>query len=191
MASGKRSRWWISTAMHSRCVVIRSDERLDGAGSLHEQGGRVGGVERADPHFVLAVDVQGLATRRHDPDVGTAAQDVDDDRGGRVDDVLAVVDDHGRVAVPESFDGALGRCGRRVARRTLRRTEAVGDRFGNSVAVRDRSELDEPDLVLRHQRAGELERQSGLAHPRRVRRAIQAVARGATRRCLAAPGASR
>ncbi len=110
-----------------------------------DRGGRRATVEshRRDGHQVLAGGVQTLAGRREDRDrVGSGSDDVDRGRS-RVDDVLAVVEDHQESTAGERVGQGLG--DRHVG--AGRDPECGGERVGNRIRVGDRRELDQPHTV--------------------------------------------
>ena len=137
--------------------VVEVEVRPDLAGALDEELHRLVLLQGVETRFVRAGERQARhppcgfaghaellsAGREHD-DAGTCEQDPFRDLGGRVDEVLAVVEHHERGLRREMIDEHVERRAGPAARG---RPTAAATALGTSVGVGDRCELDEPRPV--------------------------------------------
>ena len=100
IASGIPSSRRTISAIVATIPVVQLEPRVGGDGPLGEQPGGGGGrpvrVERRHRFAVLAVDAERLPARGEHAQRGRGVEQVLDERRGRVDEVLAVVDDEQR-----------------------------------------------------------------------------------------------
>ncbi|GAA3308205.1 hypothetical protein GCM10020219_008890 [Nonomuraea dietziae] len=83
----------------------------EAGGAGEEELGGGGGVERRDGPGVLAGDGEGLPAGGEDAEGGDAAQQRGAEVGGRLDEVLAVVEDEERGVAGVERGGEIGRVG--------------------------------------------------------------------------------
>ncbi len=153
--------------------------RADGGGPIGEQArgrigerlvsGRVGGrlPQRRHDHQRLTGDGERFAARAEDSQSGATGQEVIGDLGGRVEQVLAVVQDDHRRLIGERVDQAIrgvagGQCLALYERR-LAQAHRAEHGLRHVGRVGDRRELGEPDAVRDVEPLGRLARQPGLA----------------------------
>ena len=166
-------------------LLVQDEAGRDGGGPVDEQadggvrgrGPRVGvrrrEGQRGERGEDLAVDGQRLAAGRQHPDVGDLAQDLVDQPGRGVDQVLAVVD-HEQAATPvqradEPLGGVLRAAVGSVGHPGVPQPQGRERRVGHAAGLRDRRQLDQPrGTVARVEPAGRgLHREAGL--PRAAR----------------------
>ena len=110
---------------------------------------------------VLPGQLERLATGGEDDDVGTHRQHAIDQLGGRVEDVLAVVEDEQHVARTQRVGELIERRAARIERDETR----ARDRRGEVVTVLERREIGEERAarMVRLLPARDLDREPGLA----------------------------
>ena len=110
---------------------------------------------------VLPCQLERLATGGEDDDVRTRREDAIDQLGGRVEDVLAVVEDEQHVARPQRVGELIERRAARIERDETR----ARDRRREAVAVLERREIGEERAarMVRLLPARDLDREPGLA----------------------------
>ena len=123
-------------------------------------------AHRRHPVDPLAVDAERFPARREQRDVRAVPEQGVGELGARVDDVLAVVEQHQQGALAD-------RVGQRGDQRLVGvrgDAEHVGDRDRYQVLVVQRGEIGEPDAVPRavQQPGRDLEPEPGLARPARA-----------------------
>ena len=89
--------------------LIEAKRRIGGEGAIREELHRRSEVQRRQPVYPLAGNIQGLATRSKDGDAWTARDDLCDDGGNLGDEVLAVVQEEQQLAFREMVDEIVDR----------------------------------------------------------------------------------
>ena len=156
------------------CPVTQQPDRRVGFGPSRPfdpgRRGRRGHRQRRDRAQGLAVDAQRLPAGGHDPHPRAGGQDPARERGGRLDDVLAVVEDYHVVAVSQRLGQPVQRTGPRMAAPArddaLADAEGVQDRVRHLGRLGDRRELHEPGPA--REPPGHLGGQPRLAHSPRA-----------------------
>ena len=145
-----------------RHAVIWQEPRLRGVRPCHEQPDRIvpqhllhvrvlgGHRQRRHAVHVLAGGAQRLAAGAQHGRAGTGAEDGLGETGGRIDEVLAVVEEQQE---PLRTDGGADTVGR-DAGAGQRQTEHGGHRHRNEIGCRERGELGEEDPVGKRREAG-------------------------------------
>ena len=128
------------------------------------EGGRVRSgarIERRDHVDVLPRQLERLAAGGEDDDVRTRGEHAIDQLGGRIEDVLAVVEDEQHVARAQRVGELIERRAARVERDEAR----ARDGRGEVVAVLERREIGEERTarMVRLLPARDLDREAGLA----------------------------
>ena len=121
------------------------------------------GVEGRDQVDALAVDAQRLTARREQRDVPAIPEQGVGQLGARVDDVLAVVQQHEQAPLADRLDESV----ENRAARVLRDAEHLGHGGRDQVRVLQRGEIREPHSVAGavQQPGRGLEREPGLPAP--------------------------
>ncbi|MFI2728440.1 hypothetical protein [Streptomyces sp. NPDC018584] len=153
------------------------EPRRRGSGTGNEQLDRVGAPQRLHQEHRLAREPQRLLTGGKDPQPGRGPQQRVRERGGLLDDLLAVVEDEKYVPVPqrggEAFEGPGGGPGhRRPGGHVITDPEHTGDDLRETGDTAPRAlpgELHDPRTVRKpltpHGTRGGLDGEPRLPHP--------------------------
>ncbi len=132
------------------------EQRIDG-----RRFARLGNGQGRHRIRSLAGHVQGLAARREELESRAGLHELLREVGARVDQVLAVVENHEELAVPDELDERLDH----RAAGLLHDSEYRGHRLRHQARIGHRRKFDEPDAVgkLVEHVCGNLQRQPRLA----------------------------
>jgi energy-coupling factor transporter ATP-binding protein EcfA2 len=134
-------------------------------GSQLGQGFGVRGQrEGPDAEDRFAGDAEGFAAGGEDPQAGDAPEEVGQECGGPLDEVLAVVDHEHRVAAPQGLGQAREGFLAAAGEDRLAEAEGVDDRLGDPGRVGDGREFDQADgLAAGREPVGGLDGEAGFA----------------------------